>query len=114
MEAAYSSGAPWLKALIAYLESNVELVRNSLNNLPGIDLVDPEGTFLLWVNFNGLGLGPDELFAFLRNEAQWSVTRGHSFGKQGNGFARVNIACTRAKLETALARLELAVGRLHS
>jgi len=113
MEAAYSAGAPWLKAVISYLESNVEIVRNSLSNIPGIELVEPEGTFLLWLNFNGLGLGLDELYAFLRNEAKWSITRGHSFGKEGNGFARVNIACTRAKLETALGSLELAAGRLH-
>jgi cystathionine beta-lyase len=114
MKAAYSSGAPWLEAVISYLESNVELVRAALGNIPGIELVEPEGTFLLWVNFNGLGLGRDELYAFLRKEAKWSVTRGHSFGKEGNGFARVNIACTRAKLETALGNLELAVGSLHS
>jgi cystathionine beta-lyase len=114
MEAAYSAGAPWLKAVISYLESNVEIVRNSLSNIPGIELVEPEGTFLLWVNFNGLGLGLDELYAFLRTKAKWSVTRGHSFGKEGNGFARVNIACTRAKLEAALGNLELAVGRLNS
>ncbi len=110
MEAAYASGAPWLNAVISYLESNVELVRERLGNIPGIELVEPEGTFLLWINFNGLGLGLDELDAFLRNRAKWSVTRGHSFGKEGNGFARVNIACTRSKLETALASLELAVG----
>jgi len=114
MEAAYSSGAPWLKAVISYLESNVEMVRDALINIPGIELVEPEGSFLLWVNFNGLGLGLDELYAFLREEAKWSVTRGHSFGEAGNGFARVNIACTRNKLEKALASLELAVGRLHS
>jgi cystathionine beta-lyase len=114
MEAAYSRGAPWLKAVISYLENNVEMVRDALGNIPGVELVEPEGTFLLWVNFNGLGLGLDELYAFLRNKAQWSVTRGHSFGKEGNGFARVNIACTRTKLETALSSLELAVGRLHS
>ena len=114
MEAAYSSGAPWLKAVISYLESNVEMVRGALSNIPGIELVEPEGTFLLWVNFNRLGLGLDELYTFLREEARWSVTRGHSFGKEGNGFARVNIACTRQKLETALGSLELAVGRLNS
>jgi cystathionine beta-lyase len=114
MEAAYSSGAPWLKAVISYLESNVEMVRDALSNIPGIELVEPEGTFLLWVNFNGLGLGLDELYAFLRDKAKWSVTRGHSFGKEGNGFGRVNIACTRAKLETALGNLELAVGGLPS
>ena len=109
MEAAYSRGAPWLKAVISYLESNVETVRNSLSNIPGIELVEPEGTFLLWLNFNGLGLGPDELYSFLRNKAEWSVTRGLSFGKEGNGFARVNIACTRANLETALKDLERTV-----
>jgi len=113
MEAAYSSGAPWLEAVISYLESNVEMVRNSLGDIPGIELVEPEGTFLLWVNFNGLGMEPDDLYAFLRNKAKWSITRGHSFGKEGNGFARVNIACTRAKLEAALDNLELAVGSLR-
>jgi len=114
MKAAYSSGAPWLKAAISYLESNVEMVRDALANIPGVELVEPEGTFLLWVDFNGLGLELDELHVFLRKQAKWSVTRGHSFGKEGNGFARVNIACTRAKLEAALSNLELAVGRLHA
>jgi cystathionine beta-lyase len=114
MEAAYSSGAPWLKAVISYLQSNVELVRDAFANIPEVQLVEPAGTFMLWVNFNGLGLGLDELDAFLREEAQWSVTRGHSFGIEGNGFARVNIACTRKKLEKALYNLELAVGKLHS
>ena len=114
MEAAYSSGAPWLEAVIAYLERNVALVRDSLRDIPGIELVEPEGTFLVWVNFNELGMAPDELYAFLRNEAKWSITRGQSFGKEGNGFARLNIACTRAKLETALGNLESAVGKLQA
>jgi cystathionine beta-lyase len=114
MQAAYSSGAPWLKAVISYLEGNLDMVRNALGNIPGVELVEPDGTYLLWVNFNGLGLELSELYTFLRKQAKWSVTRGHSFGKEGNGFARVNIACTRAKLATALANLELAVNRLPS
>ena len=114
MQAAYRSGAPWLEAVIAYLEGNVQLVRNSLSDLAGVELIEPEGTFLLWVNFNGLGLEPDKLYAFLRNEAKWSITRGHSFGKEGNGFARVNIACTRVTLGAALGDLELAVRSLHA
>lgn len=108
MEAAYSQGAPWLEAVIAYLEYNVDMVRESLSKIPGIELVEPEGTFLLWVNFNGLGLELDELYTFLRNKAKWSITRGHSFGKEGNGFARVNIACTRESLRVALLNLEKA------
>jgi cysteine-S-conjugate beta-lyase len=114
MQAAYTSGAPWLKAVISYLEANVQLVRDSLTDLAGVELVEPEGTFLLWVNFNGLGLELNELYTFLRREAKWSITRGLSFGKEGKGFARVNIACTRATLETALGNLALAVGKLPS
>ena len=113
MQAAYASGAPWLEAVIAYLEGNVQLVRNSLSDLAGVELIEPEGTFLLWVNFNGLGLELNELYTFLRREAKWSITRGLSFGKEGNGFARVNIACTRAKLEAALSDLAFAVDKLH-
>jgi len=113
MEAAYSNGAPWLKAVIAYLQSNLVMVRDSLGQISGIELVEPEGSFLIWVNFNGLGLRQAELDAFLRQQAKWSVTRGHSFGKEGNGFARVNIACTRLKLEAALNNLETAIARLN-
>ncbi len=112
MKAAYSNGAPWLKAAISYLQGNVEMVRRAFDHIPGVELVEPDGTFLLWVDFNGLELERDGLNAFLRNKAKWAVTRGHSFGKLGNGFARVNIACTRMKLEKALTSLELAVNEL--
>ena len=87
-------------------------MRDALDRIPGVELVEPEGTFLLWMDFNGLGLELDDLYAFLRSEAKWSVTRGHLFGEEGSGFARVNIACTRARLEAALADLELAVASL--
>ena len=114
MAAAYSSGAEWLAAALTYLQGNVELVRLALANIPGIELIEPEGSFLLWLDFNGLGMEPDELYTFLRNKAKWSVTPGHSFGDEGNGFARVNIACTRAKLESAVVSLERAVASLSS
>ncbi len=112
METAYSQGAPWLKSVISYLEGNIELVGESLKKISGVTLVEPEGTFLLWLDFNGLELELDELSSFLRNKALWSVTRGQSFGKEGNGFARVNIACTRAKLQIALKTLEQACTEL--
>ena len=109
MLAAYTSGEAWLEAAIAYLQANVELVRNKLRDIPGVELVEPEGSFLLWIDFNGLGLKRDDLDAFLRKRVKWAITRGHSFGREGEGFARVNIACTRAKLEAALTDLENAV-----
>lgn len=105
MEAAYRDGGEWLEATLNYLERNVELVRARLKDIPGVNLIEPEGTFLLWLDFRGLALQPDNLTAFLREKANWAVTRGQTFGPEGNGFARLNIACTRAKLDAALNNL---------
>ncbi len=110
MEAAYREGEPWLDAVLAYLEGNVALVRERLAALPAVRLIEPEGTFLLWLDFRHLGLAPVELTAFLREKAKWAVTRGPAFGQEGTGFARVNIACPRARLATALDRLAEALG----
>jgi len=109
MEAAYSAGAPWLNDVLNYLEENLLSVRNCVKDIPGVELNEPDGTFLLWLDFRGLGLAPDDLTAFLRTKAGWAVTRGQAFGREGEGFARLNIACTKAKLAKALAQLEKAV-----
>ena len=106
MTAAYSEGGPWLEAAIDYIAGNLDLVRARLAGLPGVRLIEPEGTFLLWLDFRDLGLTPDDLTSFLRQKAKWAVTRGIAFGPEGAGFARINIACTRARLTAALDRLE--------
>ncbi|MEO0759271.1 MAG: MalY/PatB family protein [Cyanobacteria bacterium J06648_16] len=112
MEAAYVDGEAWLDEVLKYLEGNVRLVRTYLKSTPVIQLIEPEGTFLLWLDFRNLGMSPDNLMKFLRDDAKWAVTRGHAFGAEGAGFARVNIACTHAKLEAALNQLVNAVSRL--
>ena len=112
MEAAFTQGQPWLNSVLAYLEGNVALVRDRLDEIAAVDLIEPEGTFLLWLDLRKLGLPPDDLTAFLRKRAKWAVTRGQAFGEEGAGFARVNIACTRAKLKAALDRFASAVQSL--
>ncbi len=112
MEAAFTQGRPWLEDVLAYLEGNVDLVRDHLDEIDTVDLIEPEGTFLLWLDLRKLGLSPDDLAAFLRKRAKWAVTRGRAFGEEGAGFARVNIACTRAKLEAALDKFTSAVRSL--
>ena len=109
MEAAYKNGGPWLDEVLAYLQQNVDLVRERLRDIPAIKLIEPEGTFLLWLDFRELGLQPDDLTEFLRGRAKWAVTRGQAFGEEGAGFARLNIACTRARLVAALHQLNGAV-----
>ncbi len=109
MEAAYRDGEPWLDAVVLYLQGNLNLVRQRLQHMHRVDLIEPDGTFLLWLDFRGLKKSPDDLTAFLRNEAGWAVTRGIAFGAQGAGFARVNIACPRNRLAKALDQLSAAL-----
>ncbi|APZ44484.1 aminotransferase [Acidihalobacter ferrooxydans] len=113
MEAAYREGGPWLDAVLDYIGgnsgSNRALVRERLADVPGVELIEPEGTTLLWLDFRGLGLDTDALTRFLRERAGWAITRGVAFGEQGRGFGRLNIACPRAQLAAALDRLAAAV-----
>jgi len=112
MEAAYREAGPWVDEILAYLQGNVALAKDRLKNVPGVELIEPEGTFLLWLDFRQLKLNPDELMSFLRDKAKWAVTRGHAFGEEGAGFARLNIACAHAKLDAALNQLADAIGGL--
>jgi len=113
MEAAYRDGGAWLDAMLDYIGANLSLVRACLAELPEVTLIEPEGTFLVWLDFRALGMSPEDLTAFLRGEVGWAVTRGPAFGEQGIGFARLNIACTRSRLAAALAQLKTAITSLR-
>lgn len=112
MLAAYQQGEPWLEALRLYLQGNVDLFKEHLRDIPSVRLIEPEGTFLIWVDFRDLKLNSDELKHFIREEVKWVVHCGDVFGIQGTGFARVNIACTRARLSSALISLKRAIAQL--
>ena len=101
----FATGSPGSKRCSTTFRENVDLVRSRLKEMPTVELIEPDGTFLLWMDFRKLGMEPDALTAFLRHKAGWAVTRGQAFGKEGAGFARLNLGCTRAKLEAALTRL---------
>jgi cystathionine beta-lyase len=113
MLAAYTKGGPWLEQVIEYLQGNIEFLRNFLQqNTPSIKLIEPEGTFLLWLDFRELGLGVRQLETFLTTEARMATNPGQWFGREGVGFVRINIACPRSVLNTALNQLEKAVNKL--
>ncbi len=112
MEAAYRDGARWLDTVLGYLEGNVGLVREYLSRrVPQVGLIEPQGTFLVWLDLRALGLDAPALQSFLVDEARLGVNMGHWFGREGAGFARLNIACPRAQLEAMLAALAGAVER---
>ena len=108
-EAAYRCGADWLDSLKEYLAGNLGYVRERLEAIPQIKLVEPQGTYLVWLDCKGLGMTDEALSAFMRERAKLWLDDGTVFGKGGSGFERVNIACPRATLKEAMDRLERAV-----
>ena len=104
MQSAYESGGPWLDAALAYLEKNARMVIDALGPT-AVNARLNEGLFLMWLDFRALGLSPDDLHTFLREKAHMQLTRGIAFGEEGSGFARLNIACPRPRLQAAIQRL---------
>jgi Bifunctional PLP-dependent enzyme with beta-cystathionase and maltose regulon repressor activities len=111
-QAAYEDGRQWLEELKQYLTGNLDFIRGFLEaRLPEIKLVEPQGTYLLWLDFRGLGLSTGRLEDLIANRARLWLDRGSLFGEEGEGFERINIACPRATLETACRKLEQAVAQ---
>jgi len=106
-QAAYSHGQEWLTQLKAYLESNLGLLKGFLAvHIPQIKLIEPEGTYLAWLDFRALGQDPQKLNHYLSEMAGVWLDDGLKFGPGGAGFQRMNLACPRPVLEKALGRLK--------
>ena len=104
--AAYESGKPWLEDLKNHLRSNIEFVRNYLaERLPNVRLIEPEGTFLLWLDFSALGYSDSELDDLIVNKAKVWLDRGTMFGPEGDKYQRINIATPQPLLREALDRI---------
>ncbi len=109
-EAAYRHGDQWLDQVLDYLQGNMEFVRDFLaRRLPRVKLVEPEGLFLLWLDFRGLNLSVEQQEELLVHRACLWLIQGHSFGQEGAGFARLNSACPRPLLQQAMEQLEEAL-----
>ncbi len=106
-ELAYKYGGQWLDQLLVYLEQNVDLAVDFIqNNIPNISVWRPEGTFLLWLDFSKTGLTHQQIQQKLIDEAKLGFNDGMTFGKQGEYHFRMNIAAPRAVVEEALYRLK--------
>ena len=111
--AAYETGREWLEELKVYLKGNLNFTRAYLEeNLPQIKLIEPEGTYLIWLDFRALGLPEEKLEHLIVHEAKLWLDSGAIFGAVGEGFERINIACPRAVLKEALERLHRAVNQM--
>ena len=104
--AAYEGGGEWLDQLIGYLAGNLALVRDFCKNrVPQIQLVEPEGTYLAWLDCRELKLSQKDLNEFFVDKAHLALNDGEMFGKEGIGFMRLNVASPRCIIEKAMKQL---------
>lgn len=114
-EAAYRYGEEWYDALMKYLKANLEFLKTFLvENIPQIKPMNIEGTYLVWLDFRNLGLTEEERENLIVHKAGLWLDSGAIFGKVGEGFERINIACPRRTLEEALNKLKNAIEQLES
>ncbi len=113
METAYRDGDEWLEQLLDYLQGNLDFILKYFKeNIPKISVIQPQGTYLLWLDCRALGLDDKALSAFMKEQAKVGFDDGSMFGAGGSGFERMNIACPRSILKDALQRIEKAVNTL--
>jgi cysteine-S-conjugate beta-lyase len=107
-EAAYREGEAWLAGLMDYLKTNVDMVKDFLSdNMPEVKVTPAEATYMLWLDFRKLGLPSPDLKKLLIEKAGLGFVEGPTFGPGGDGFQRMNVACTKDILKLALERLPL-------
>ncbi len=105
-EASYRYGRGWLDDVMAYVQENYRFMTDYLaEHLPQVDVVQAEGTYLVWVDFRSLGLSPEDRKVLIMDKAKVYLDEGEMFGIEGSGFERFNIACPRSILAEALERL---------
>lgn len=105
-ETAYAHGDEWYAAMKNYVRDNIAFARAYVEeNLPGVRMIDTQGTYLIWLDFRQTGLTVEQLDHKIIYEAGLWLDSGKIFGKTGEGFERINVACPRVVLQEALDRI---------
>ena len=109
-KAAYEHGDEWYNAMMDYVGKNIDYVKEYVKeNLPGVRVVEGEGTYLLWLDFTRTGIDAKELDRRIIHEAKLWLDSGIIFGKTGEGFQRINVATRRAIITECLERIKTKV-----
>ncbi len=107
--AAYEKGEEWLSEALSYIEANISFLENFLKqNIPPIKAIRPQASFLVFMDCRALGLKHAELLDLFIDKAKLALNDGAIFGKEGEGFMRINAACPRSVLGKALNQLQVA------
>lgn len=106
-ETAYRQGEEWYAHMLEYIRGNIEFVKEYVkDNLPGVNVIDGEGTYLVWLDFRKTGIDARELDRRVIYDAKLWLDSGEIFGKTGEGFQRINVATSRETVRECLERIK--------
>lgn len=109
-QAAYTKGEEWYQAMHAYVKENIAYVKQYVaEHLPGVTVIDGEGTYLVWLDFRATGIDADELDRRIIYDAKLWLDSGKIFGHTGRGFQRINVAAPRKVITECFDRIKLAI-----
>lgn len=113
LQAAYERGEDWLRQVLEYVEGNLEYLNAYVAEyIPQIEVIQPEGTYLVWLDCRKLHLECMDLKELMLKQAKVYLDDGFIFGPEGEGFERINIACPRKILVEALDRIRQVISGL--
>ncbi|MCH5247295.1 MAG: pyridoxal phosphate-dependent aminotransferase [Muribaculaceae bacterium] len=108
--AAFKKGEQWRREMLHYVEDNIEyLIDYCKENIPKIKPLRPDASFLVWLDCRKLKKNQKELNELFVEKAGLALNDGAMFGKEGEGFMRLNVGLPRKLLSIALERLKQAV-----
>lgn len=112
-EACFTHGHDWNAALRRYLRGNFELLRDGLNAVPGVQVMEMAATYLAWVDFTNTGMPREEFSRRVAQDARLAVEFGPTFGTGGESYLRFNVATPRSRVAEAVERVQAAFGDLQ-
>ena len=123
-QAAFTYGQPWLEELKTVLETNIDLLTKELSEKTNIEVMKPEGTYLVWLDFSAYDLTDDRLQDFsaydqdhnelgrlLKEEAKVVLNNGITFGSEGEKHFRFNVATPTKVVAEGVKRLVSVFGK---
>jgi cystathionine beta-lyase len=111
---AYTNGHKWLDALLDYIDHNVEFVMDYCRKMiPEIIPVQPEATYMIWLDCRKFGMTGKEIQTFFVSKAGVGMNEGSTFGPGGDGFMRMNLGATHSTVMKALEQIEKAVASIR-
>lgn len=104
--AAYTHGTDWLDECLAYIQTNIDILKESLKEMPKLDMITPKASYLVFLDCRKLNMDENQMDDFFVNKAHIVLNDGFRFGEPGRGFMRMNVAVPRPILLKAIQQLK--------